>query len=211
MKNKIILSLLCGILVLVLTSGCDKKNNLNFEDNVILNHLTIDDVKISELNTINDILNNFKGSQILNVVVCYEGEEENGCPSYSYDKFLTEDVSKINVSTISFNIFVLTNQKNLMVIFSTFYDVYKDKQNDSPYYRLELLESPGTIKLDGAYIELLPFSDIKAEYDVASRSNEYMYYIDFESKTKDKYYFTGYTNKSYIEIFNISERDRNIK
>ena len=211
MKNKIILSLICGILVLILTCGCGKENNTNFDDDNILNHLSVDEVKISELNTINDILNKFPNSQIIYVSVCYKGEEEeNGCQSHSYEDLLTDAVPKTNISTLSFGIFATTKNAPIEIVFSTYYNTFKEKGKDSQYYSLELLESNGVLKLDKAYLELLPLDDIKKDYKIASRSNEYVYYIDFESKDGDKYDLTGYPSNSYIKIFNSSERDRNL-
>lgn len=208
MKKKIILSLFFGVFGLFLLSGCGKKDyNTNFDNDIILNHLTINEVMISELNTLNDILTKFEDSQILYVTACYENVEEE-CTSHSFEELSSDTFNAENVKTLGFGISVPVEEKQLIMVFSTYYSVFEQKQKDSKYFSLELLETPGTVKLDDAYIELLPMNDIEDKYEIASRSNDYIYYIDFKSKSGEEYYYTGYPNKSFIQIFNVTERDK---
>lgn len=207
MKKNIFLSLILGIFLVLLISGCAKENNETskvFGDNTILSHLYIGNVKISNINSLNDIFNNFKNSQVSYVSVCYN--DKDVCSTYTYDEVLSEQIITTNITTLTFGIMIPFQNNLLNLDFTTYYTDYKENKENSKYFSLELMESNGIVKLDNAYLELLPLSDIEKNYTIATRSTNYIYYVDFTSLDGDTYYLEGYASSSNIKIFNVSKK-----
>ena len=213
--KKIILNVICCFLALGVTSGCDNsKNNetssnsskKQFAEDTIINHVTINNVKLSEINTMNDAMEKLN-AEIESVAVCYkETESDEGCRSYPFDKFESEEVEKNGISTLMF--FFIMRDNGERFSFSTYYKTYKEKGNNSPYLSLSF-SSYNLILLNNEYVENISVNAIKEKYTL-SYASDYLYYINFESLDGDKYRYTGYSNSNLIEIFNYTERDREL-
>ena len=221
-SKKVNIGLIIGIVVAILvivvivilllhnkSNTSDTSNNNStkqFAENVIMNHATINNVKLSEINTINDIMEKLN-VEINWVMVCYkETESEEGCPNYSLTEFESNKVEKKVISSLTFN-FKIKNSDNIFD-FSTYYNVYEEKGYDAPYFSL-MFHSNNLILLNNEYVENISMDTIKSKYNISSVS-DYWYYIDFESLDGDKYRYTGYPNSNLVEIFNYTERDRGL-
>ena len=208
----IVALLIIGVLVIVLNQNKNKTNDdVNYEnrfaEDVVLNDATINGVKISEINTMNDAFNKLN-SEITWVTVCYTAtEEDQGCPNYSYYEFTTDKVSKEGISSLIFT-FNIKNT-NLSFDFATSYKTYKRDGYNSLYYELKF-HTDNMVKLNNQYVENVSIDTIKSNYTLSSTS-DYWYYIDFNSNDGDKYRYTGYPNSNMVEVFNYTERDRGIK
>ena len=214
-SKKVNIGLILVIVVIVIlllhnkSNTSDTSNNNStkqFAENVIMNHATINNVKLSEINTINDIMEKLN-VEINWVMVCYkETESEEGCPNYSLTEFESNKVEKKVISSLTFN-FKIKNSDNIFD-FSTYYNVYEEKGYDAPYFSL-MFHSNNLILLNNEYVENISMDTIKSKYNISSVS-DYWYYIDFESLDGDKYRYTGYPNSNLVEIFNYTERDRGL-
>lgn len=211
--KKLILSL-CGFLILNFISGCSNQENnevktISFDQDVILEHLTVNEVKLSELNTINDFINK-ENVDFQSVVICYkETELEEGCPSVRYNDFLNENYNHQGISSLGFYMNI-KSQKNidneLTVLFWTTYDAYKTKKNNALYFSVDFISSNEMVLLDNKYLENVTFYDMKNNYNV---HGEITPYIEFKNINGDEYkYYFSIHQSSGFEIMNISERDR---
>lgn len=211
--KKLILSL-CGFLILNFISGCSNQENnevktISFDQDVILEHLTVNEVKLSELNTINDFINK-ENVDFQSVVICYkETELEEGCPSVRYNDFLNENYNHQGIRSLGFYMSI-KSQKNidneLTVLFWTTYDAYKTKKNNALYFSIDFISSNEMVLLDNTYLENVTFDDMKNNYNV---HGEITPYIEFKNINGDEYkYYFSIHQSSGFEIMNISERDR---
>ncbi len=204
-----------GVLLIALTVGgvlaCgDANSNVTSEmDTSIISDISIADVKLSELHSLNDFLTKLPNSKISSVWLEYEDSDENGCETCTYDELLTDQVVKENLNTVIFNIDVTMPNGVTNISFSTHYNIFKEKQKESEYFCIDFIESKNSIKLKDKFLETLTVEDIKQSYQLATRSQAGMYYIDFKMVSGDQCTYTGYPNSSTFQIFNTSERDRN--
>jgi len=208
----IIVAILIVVVIVILLLNNNKSNTSNndskkqFAEDVVMNHATINNIKLSEINTINDVMEKLN-AEINWVMVCYkETESEEGCPNYSLNEFESNKVEKKGISTLTFN-FKIKNSDNIFD-FSTYYKAYKEKGYNAPYFSL-MFHSNNLILLNNEYVENISIDTIKSKYKLSSTS-DYWYYIDFESLDGDKYRYTGYPNSNLVEIFNYTERDRGL-
>lgn len=211
--KKLILSLICVFLILNFISGCSNQENnevktISFDQDVILEHLTVNEVKLSELNTIDDFINKAK-ADFQSVVICYkETESEDGCPTVRYNDFLNENYDQQGISNLGFYLNI-RSQKNidneLTVLFWTTHDAYKIKKNNALYTSVDFISSNEMVMLDNKYLENITFNDMKNNYNV---HGEITPYIEFKNINGDKYKYYFSIQSSGFEIMNISERDR---
>lgn len=184
---------------------------VEFDDDVILNHVTVHGVKLSEINTLQDALDKFN-AKISAVNVCYRAtEEEEGCPTYSYDQFLSNAVSKEGISSVDFVVSDYTNYNGQPIVtFSVSYKLFKTQKTNVQYFRLWVQDLDYNVKLDGQPLKEVSYDEIKSKFQLDSTSNEYSYNIKFKSKDGDSYTYSGYPNGTFIDIFNTSQRDRGL-
>lgn len=211
--KKLILSLICVFLIPNFISGCSNQENnedktISFDQDVILEHLTVNEVKLSELNTIDDFINKVK-ADFQSVVICYEEtESEYGCPTVRYNDFLNENYDQQGISNLGFYLNI-RSQKNidneLTVLFWTTLDAYKTKKNNALYTSVDFISSNEMVMLDNECLENITFNDMKNNYNV---HGEITPYIEFKNINGDKYKYYFSIQNSGFEIMNISERDR---
>ena len=222
----IVVAVIIVILIIVLVLKLNKKTNTNpdnsetnvntnkkveFDDDVILNHVTVHGVKLSEINTLQDALDKFN-AKISSVSVCYRAtEEEEGCPTYSYDQFLSNSVSKEGISSVDFVVSDYTNYNGQPIVtFSASYKLFKTQKTNVQYFRLLVEDLGYNVKLDEQTLREVSYDEIKSKFTLDPTSNEYSYNIKFKSKDGDEYTYSGTPNSNFIHIFNTSQRDRGL-
>ena len=191
-------------------AGVNANTNKEFDDDVILNYVTVRGVKLSEINTLQDALDKLN-AKISFVSVCYSATEvEEGCSVYSYEKFLSSSVSKEGISSVDF--VVTTDDEQLMLTFSASYKLFEREKTNVQYFKLLIQDSDYNVKLDGQTLYKDSYNEIKSRFNLDSTSNEYSYNIKFKSKDGDDYdyMYSGFSNSTYIYIFNTSQRDRGL-
>lgn len=187
----------------------DKTENTKkeFDDDIIINKMTINGVKLSDITTIDDVLTklNARGSF---VTLCYTDEAENGCRGTAdyASEFTTgnfDDKDLVNVIIY----FKLADNKSLE--FATKYSIYKKQKNDTPYFELASLEKE-LLKLDNTYIENWTNKNIQNKYSLDyARFTDYGYKYTFNSKDGDKFIFDGTYSSSHWSLRNDSLATRN--
>ena len=167
----------------------DKTENTKkeFDDDIIINKMTINGVKLSDITTIDDVLTklNARGSF---VTLCYTDEAENGCRGTAdyASEFTTgnfDDKDLVNVIIY----FKLADNKSLE--FATKYSIYKKQKND---------------------IENWTNKNIQNKYSLDyARFTDYGYKYTFNSKDGDKFIFDGTYSSSHWSLRNDSLATRN--
>lgn len=182
-------------------------NEVLFDDSVILEHLTIKDIKLSKLNTIDDFVNELD-AEIIFVLVCHDENGEEVCPSISYTDFTNGKYDIDNISSIIFYMNIKSDKNELEMEFSVSYKIYSNLKNNSQYFCLDFFDSKEMIKLDDTYLENVSLDEIKNKYRV---NGSILPYIEFNSLSGDNYRFDfSASDPSIFSLFNYSQRDRGL-
>ena len=154
----------------------NKTEKGNYDD--ILDHITIDDVKLSELNSLNDFINklNYK---IGTVYIQDAADETYAYESRDYDKFLQEDLSNIKVSDMFF--YLSDSENNNIVRFFVDYDDYVKDKNNVTYRLLEYEFGDRIAKLDGEYLKDIKPRTYREKYKLEKGTG---LYIEFNNNGK---------------------------
>ncbi len=212
MRKKAILIIILGLLFMGLTSGCGKKenNDISFDENLIISNLTINEVKLSQLMSVNDILTKIKGSKKTGVTVCYDNADE--CKYYPNNEFYDGEKDK-NISTISIAIRLNESDRvSTSINYWLYYDRYKNNIDNAPYFKLEFVDMTDLIMLDNKPIKNYNKEELDNKFKITKTAfGDRQYIYEFENSINDKISLSGYFGGNNIEIFNYGERDKGAK
>ena len=172
----------------------------NTSKGYILDHMTFKDIKLSEVYTVNDVLEKYD-IEINGVVAMYFDEESssNSSYSYEYDEFLSDEVSKENLKLVGFPL-ITKDKKAFNVLVS--YEVFKEKGLDSPYYEFEVV-GEDSVLLDDKSIESIAYSDIESQFDVSLEGNENSYTMSFENSNGVNYSVYVDCQYPHVSLYNM--------
>ncbi len=213
MKQKILFSLIYVVLVICLF-GCgngkteEKNSSVSYDDNLIISNLTINNVKLSELNSVKDILTKVNGSKKSGITVCLK--DVDGCPTYTIDEFDKMEKDK-NISSIGIRIELGDTQSNI-IQYWLYYNNYKNDLDNAPYFMMEIMSNNGLVQLDNKDIKEYTKNELNNKYTITKTDfGDRQYIYEFVNNKNDKVSLSGYFGSRNMEIFNYGERDRSVK
>ena len=154
-------------------------NNEKYSDYSILNDITVDGVKLSEVYSLNDFINRFN-IEIGTVYIQDAADETYAYVSRKYNDFLNEDLSKIKVGDMFF--YLSDDDFKKVVRFYTDYDPYLKNKNNVRYRAFEFDVINNILYINNKNINDFTYRELREFFKTKSGHKIYKEFICKDGK-----------------------------